>query len=251
MEDERISSGVGDDGLRGRESMRLNAFIDAAFAFAVTLLVISIDAIPATIDDLLLALRGVPAFGLSFLMIAMFWSAHARWSRRYRLYDGWCTVLGLALVFLVLVYVYPLKMMFASFMAAISGGFLSPEASNLGPGALPDILLMFVIYGVIFATLSMCLVGLHLRVWYRRNEIAQAADQHELAGGDLFAYGWFVIVGLISVFTALLIPGKLPQAWAWLVGVPGMLYALLSFSGVADGLGRRWARRHWQAKGGV
>ena len=236
---------------RADVDVRLNAFVDAAFAFAVTLLVISIDSIPETVDDLLLALRGVPAFGLSFAMIAMFWSAHARWGRRYRLRDGWSTVLSLALVFLVLVYVYPLKMMFASFMAAVSGGFLSPEAFNLTPDAIPDVLRMFVIYGVIFATLSLCLVGLHLRVWWLRTALGLDAERCGQAGGDLFAQSWFVVVGLISVLAALLVPAELPRAWVWLVGAPWMLYALLSLTGVADSLGRRWAERHVQGRMGA
>ena len=67
---------------RGRQVTRLEAFVDAAFAFAVTLLVISIDAIPDSRAALVLALKSVPSFAACFAMIAMFWAAHARWSRR-------------------------------------------------------------------------------------------------------------------------------------------------------------------------
>ena len=84
---------------------------NAAFAFAVTLLVISFDAIPDSAQAMLEALKGVPAFGASFALLVMFWWAHASWSRRYGLDDGVTAVLSCVLVFTVLVYVYPLRFM--------------------------------------------------------------------------------------------------------------------------------------------
>ena len=45
--------------VQGERSSRLDAFVDAAFAFAVTLLVISADRIPDTLESLLLALKTV------------------------------------------------------------------------------------------------------------------------------------------------------------------------------------------------
>ncbi|HWB18979.1 MAG TPA: TMEM175 family protein, partial [Phycisphaerales bacterium] len=50
---------------RGREVSRLEGFSDAAFAFAVTLLVISLE-VPNSFDGLLDVLRGLPAFAVCF-----------------------------------------------------------------------------------------------------------------------------------------------------------------------------------------
>ncbi len=107
---------------RGLQVTRLEAFVDAAFAFAVTMLVISVDSIPDSIQALVVALKSIPAFAVSFAMIAMFWSAHARWSRRYGLDDRASTVLSLVLVFLVMIYVYPLRLLFGVFFAWIRIG---------------------------------------------------------------------------------------------------------------------------------
>ncbi|MDQ2701254.1 MAG: TMEM175 family protein [Pseudomonadota bacterium] len=60
---------------RGREVTRIETFVDAAFAFAVTLLVISFDAIPDSAQALVQALKGVPAFAASFALLAMLWWA--------------------------------------------------------------------------------------------------------------------------------------------------------------------------------
>jgi hypothetical protein len=129
-----------------------------AFAFAVTMLVISLDAIPDSIGGMLSALKGVPAFAASFAQIMMFWFAHATWSRRFGLDDGPSSRLSLVLVFLVLVYVYPLKILFGSFFAWISRGWLPPVAEI---HTLLDLQGMFVMYGIAFGTLSLCLAALN------------------------------------------------------------------------------------------
>jgi hypothetical protein len=222
---------------RGRDITRLEVFVDAAFAFAVTLLVISIDAIPDSIDGLVQVLKGVPAFGVSLAMIALFWNAHARWSRRYGLDDGATTVLSIALVFLVLVYVYPLKMMFGSFFGWISGGRLPYQLQITG---YADILTMFVIYGMAFITLSLCLLGLYLHAWRRREALALDAAERGATGGEIGIYLFFVLVGIVSVLAALAMPDRPPH---WLAGAPGMLYFLMFFTGVAERAGRRIAAR--------
>ena len=100
--------------LRGAQVTRLETFVDAAFAFALTLLVIAGDSLPDSFAELREALRRTPTFILCFVLLAMIWSAHNRWSRRYGLEDAWSTVLSLGLVLAVLVYVYPLRMVIAS-----------------------------------------------------------------------------------------------------------------------------------------
>ena len=47
---------------RGEQVTRLETFVDAAFAFAVTLLVVSFDAMPSSFAELYDALRRLPAF---------------------------------------------------------------------------------------------------------------------------------------------------------------------------------------------
>ncbi|MDP9097580.1 MAG: hypothetical protein M3N48_01105 [Verrucomicrobiota bacterium] len=77
--DEEIASGLPEnldalprlDGfrLRGLEMTRLETFIDAAFAFAVTLVVIAADRIPDDIDTLPAAFKNVPAFVASVVVL--------------------------------------------------------------------------------------------------------------------------------------------------------------------------------------
>ena len=67
------------------EMTRLETFIDAAFAFAITMLVIAAQESPDDIASLLAAFRNVPTFICSILVIGIFWRGHWLWSRRYGL----------------------------------------------------------------------------------------------------------------------------------------------------------------------
>ena len=102
--------------LRGLNMTRLETFIDAAFAFAITILVVSVGDIPKNHAELITALKGVPAFGASFTLMMFFWTGHRRWNRYYGLEDGPSIFISLTMIFVMLVYVYPLKLMFSSML---------------------------------------------------------------------------------------------------------------------------------------
>ena len=99
---------------RAREITRLEGFSDAVFAFALTLLVVSLEA-PHTFDELMDTMRGFPAFGICFAILVQVWFYHYRYFRRYGLQDGITVVLNAALLFVVLFF-------YASGVVPHSGG---------------------------------------------------------------------------------------------------------------------------------
>lgn len=135
-----------------RQSTRLEAFTDAAFAFSLTLLVIAGDNVPGSFDEFILALKSIPAFIASAALLLMFWYSHMRWSQRYCLCDMPTILLTAALVCTVLVFVYPLRIVFGSLFHWISGGFLTLPMSGIGMAAMNT---LFVIYAIGF--LAMCI----------------------------------------------------------------------------------------------
>ncbi len=98
--------------LRGHEILRIEAFSDAVFAFAVTLLIVSLE-VPKSFEELMVTMRGFYAFGISFLILMMIWYKQNIFFRRYGLHDVVTIALNCTLIFLVLFYVYPLKFLFA------------------------------------------------------------------------------------------------------------------------------------------
>ena len=93
---------------RGEEQTRIEAFTDAVFAFAVTLLVLS-NSIPETFEDLRASFADIIPFGLAITILVGIWFDHYIFSIRYGFRDGYITMLNTILLFLVLIYVYPLK----------------------------------------------------------------------------------------------------------------------------------------------
>lgn len=223
---------------RGSETTRLEAFVDAAFAFAVTLLVISGDHLPESLGDLMRALKNLPAFAASFVMVAMFWYAHVRWARQYRMDSFPATLLSLLLVFLVLVYVYPLRLLFGTFFSWITGGWVPMPLRDVRGAS--DILLMFVAYGIAFASMSACIAGLYALAWRGRVRLGLDEAAAQAAAGQVASHVFFVLVGLLSVAMVVMLP---TDARPWQVALPGCIYFLLCFTGWVDTIGRRRATR--------
>ena len=86
--------------LRGFRMTRLETLTDAAFAFYITMLVISIGKIPGNLDELITALKTTPALMLAFSMIFLFWSNHRTWSRSYGLENLPSRLITFGLIFI-------------------------------------------------------------------------------------------------------------------------------------------------------
>jgi uncharacterized membrane protein len=101
----------GDFRWRGHEVTRIEGLSDAVFAFAITLLVVSLE-VPKTFAELAETMHGFGAFLISFVLLFFVWFNQYKFFRRYGLRDTLTVVLNAVLLFVVLFYVYPLKFLF-------------------------------------------------------------------------------------------------------------------------------------------
>jgi uncharacterized membrane protein len=215
---------------RERQTTRLETFVDAAFAFALTMLVISVDVIPDSMEQLIEALKRVPAFAASFAIVVNFWHGHYRWSRRFGVEDAGSVVLSLLLVFIVLVFLYPLRLMMSGAFSAMSGGWLPSEIEVTSVG---DLRLLAVVYGVAFALLSTTLVALNARVRHMPVEPMLSAEDRAVAGVEVQAWGILAGLGVTSATLALVLPPSLLglAVWIW-----------MSLAFIMPLMSRRWNR---------
>src|SRR5919112_4637900 len=136
----RRQGGEEDFRWRGQDVSRIEGFSDAVFAFAVTLLVVSLE-VPKTFDELLATMRGFFAFAICFALLLSVWYDHYKFFRRYGLKDTPTRWLNSTLLFLMLLYVYPLKFLFTMLIDEWLG-FGSSEMIEAS-----QIPLLLVIYG--------------------------------------------------------------------------------------------------------
>jgi uncharacterized membrane protein len=213
--------------IRGAQPTRVDAFVDAAFAFAVTLLIVALGHVPASVGELLQALRGVPAFLASFFVMMRFWQTHRLWSRRYGIEDPYTVRLSLALVFLVLVYVYPLRMIAEFMFAEISRGVLAESRVLLDNVA--DLRALYVVFGLGYAATATIFLLLH------RHALA-CADALGLSAGErirttTLCARWrnVIAIALTSAVLALIVPMGQDASIPGEV-VPGAVYILVLVS---------------------
>lgn len=217
---------------RPSETVRLDAFVDAAFAFAVSLLIIAGGQAPTSMEALMQALGRIPAFAMGFGLIVMFWLGHRSFGRLVPRRDGLSVVLSLAIVFLALIWVFPLQMLTETAAHFLSGGLL-PGGGVIH--TLTDLKTIYTIYGLGFAVLA----GLYVWLFRHARRHADALgveirDRDDVAG---WIGTWSVIAasGLVSAALAQLFPLQL------FPGLPGFAYWLIPLGIFL--LGRRRPRR--------
>ena len=192
--------------LRGIETTRLDTFVDAAFAFATTMLVISIGDIPNNYTELIEALKGIPAFAMSFSAIMIFWLGHRRWSRRYGIEDAKTLLISLLLIFIMLVYVYPLRLMFSAMASWISRGYLTSEFKLEQP---IEMVYLFVIYGFGFAGLTLMMLLLQWHSLRFKNTLALNKMEITITNGETVLWAILAITGFSSGVFAWVMPPKI------------------------------------------
>lgn len=205
---------------RGCGMTRIEVLTDTAFAFAITMLVISLNDVPGTWEELLDGLKQLPALVASFLQIMMFWSGHVKWSRRFGLEDTPTIWLSGALVFVMLVFVYLLRLLFSSAFAWVTDGWLP---SGMAINAFGEVRSLFLLYGAGFFLMSMLLGLLNLHALRLREPLQLNHHEVHVTRTEILAFVVLASTAVVSMLLAALLQG------AWL-SLAGIIYASLGIS---------------------
>jgi len=208
---------------RGHEISRIEGLSDAVFAFAVTLLIVSLE-VPRTFAELWETIRGFLPFAISFGMLIQIWYIQFTWFRRYALQDGVTIALNTALLFVVLFYVYPLKFLFTYLVSGIlgSGGMAHFPDGHVEPMLKGnDVYLMMLVYNAGFIAVFVVFVLLYWHAWRKRDELGLDDRERFLTKEQVGANVCFVVIGLVS--TSVVLVGG-PHA----AGLAGMVYTLIA-----------------------
>jgi len=189
---------------RHHEVSRLEGFSDAVFAFAVTLLVVSLE-VPRTFDELWEAMRGFLAFAISFALLFQVWRRHHTYFRRYGLQDGATTALTGVLLFVVLFYVYPLKFLWTLVVTTRLG---ANELVRLADGRIEPMILndqvprLFEIYGLGGAAVFGVFVALYSHAYRQRDALRLSPTETLETRLSIMSCASLAAIALTSVMIA-------------------------------------------------
>lgn len=198
---------------RGAQMTRLETFTDTAFAFAVTLLAISIDQIPTNYPELVEVIKGAPAFAASFALLLSYWRAHQVWSHQYGLEDLPSVVLTTLLVCVVLIYVYPLKILFSSAFSAISSGWLP---ANFNLESYSNFRGLLTIYGIGFMLMNLSICALYFYARTQRAQLQMSAIESFDTMVSFISSLNVALFGVISIILAWILPDQYLELAAWM-----------------------------------
>jgi uncharacterized membrane protein len=222
--------------LRGIEMTRLETFIDAAFAFAISMLVIAAQQIPDDIASLLAAFKNVPTFICSIAVLGIFWRGHWLWSRRYGLEDGISILISWALIVTILIFIYPLKAIFGSMWYLLSNGQVGRPFSLHTTEA--QVRTIFAIYALGLIAIASEFLLLYMRAWRLREALRLNARERLMTRGELTGWSIPVGMGIVSLVFSFALPIE-KIAWC------GWIYFVMAIALRVHGF---WHRRRLKAE---
>jgi uncharacterized membrane protein len=188
---------------RNHEVLRIEAFTDAVFAFAITLLIVSLE-VPKSYHELIENLKGFVPFAICFTFIFQVWYTQNIFFRRFGLHDTWTVVLNGVLVFAVLFFVYPLKFMYVAFISAAVTTWSAEELRNV-----------LLIYDVGFAFIYLLFAIMY---WHaarnKREHIGLKAEEAFEARTDI--YQNLIMAGTGIVSGIMVLAGGTARAFFWI-----------------------------------
>lgn len=207
---------------RGNEIARIEGLSDAVFAFAVTLLVVSLE-VPKTFNELAALMRGFFPFAICFALLMQVWHEQYRYFRRYNLQDSTSTVLNCVLLFVVLFYVYPLKFLFSLLVNGWMGFSQQVHLANglmenmIEPHQMPQLMAIF--SGGYLAVA--CIFMLLFRHALRRRELLELDPQ------EVFATRTSIGAAMLQAVVAATSLGLIAFGGERLGGMSGIVYPVV------------------------
>ncbi|MCR9128126.1 MAG: TMEM175 family protein [Alphaproteobacteria bacterium] len=211
---------------RGADVSRLENLSDIVFALVITLA--AAQSVPTSFSELTGLWREAISLAPCFALLLVIWRMHHVFFRRYDLQDGVTLCLNAVLLFLILVYIYPLKFM-ADFVVDFFTGAFSSDAAVDAVLSFAQVKWLYVIYGGFFAALYGVFALLYAHALRRADDIGLNARER--------AYTRFEVeqgigVGVLSaciIVLAFILPAELSP-------FVGALFALMGINAYVCGV---------------
>ncbi len=192
---------------RGSAGSRLEALSDGVFALAIAILLIS-GSVPGDYQELWLFVQDIIPFGVCILFIYWIWRQQCVFFLRYGFIDDKISFINLALLFFVLVYVYPLKFLMTwlirYFYALISGSIIEVSEELIQMIPMQKMPHLMIIYGLGFICIWWCLYLMYKHVLKHSEELKLTRIELYETRFSMNDKRYLALIGGLSVVLSLL-----------------------------------------------
>ena len=168
--------------------------------------------------------KDIPAFAVSVFQLMWIWHTHSVWSKRFGLEDAWSVFLSVLLIILVLVYIYPLKIMFSGMFAWLSQGFL-PSAFELE--SYTDLRIMFIYFSIGFMAIFMLYALMYRHAKKLAKELLLNDFELHTTTTQFRISQWLVGVGLVAAILAAVLPAQMVVFSGFAFALTGLVYYII------------------------
>jgi uncharacterized membrane protein len=222
--------------IRSESPSRLENFSDAVFAFSITLLMISLE-VPKNFTQILELSDELIAFAVTIIPLFIIWQQHRLFFRRYGLDDNKILILNTSLLFIVLIFIFPLKFLslfLVRFYSSIVFGTQTVFGTMINGEQVP---MLMVYYGMGALGLVFVFSRFYKHALNKKDELE--LNTYELRHTEyfkrLFTHLCFIpIISIVFVLAIMFFNITIASIGS------GMLYAL---TGVVFVINQRWLKK--------
>jgi uncharacterized membrane protein len=222
--------------IRSENPSRLENFSDAVFAFSITLLMISLE-VPKNFTQILELSDELIAFAVTIIPLFIVWQQHRLFFRRYGLDDNKILILNTSLLFIVLIFIFPLKFLslfLVRFYSSIVFGTQTVFGTMINGEQVP---MLMVYYGMGALGLVFVFSRFYKHALNKKDELE--LNTYELRHTEyykrLFTHLCFIpIISIVFVLAIMFFNITFASIGS------GMLYAL---TGVVFVINQRWLKK--------
>lgn len=222
--------------MRNENPTRLENFSDAVFAFSITLLMISLE-VPKNFTQILELSDELIAFAVTIVPLFIIWQQHRQYFRRYGLDDSKILILNTSLLFIVLIFIFPLKFLslfLVRFYSSLMFGTQTVFGTMINGEQVP---MLMVYYGIGALGLAFIFSRFYKHALNKKDELNLNAVELKLTEyyKRLFTHLCFVpVISIFFVLVFMFIDVTIASI------ISGVLYSLI---GVVIFINQRWLKK--------
>lgn len=211
---------------RSPDVSRVENLSDIVFALVLTLA--AANSVPTSFSDLANLWRDGISMAACFALLLTIWHTHHVFFRRYDLQDGWTVFLNAILLFLILVFIYPLKFM-ADFVVTLFTRGFATEAEIQQVITVDQVAHLYLVFGVFYIAVQAVFGLLYIHALKHGDRIGLDLKERAWTRYEIEVAAGTAILTMLVIVSAYILPrpfGPMAGMAFFMIGVIAFLSGL-------------------------